>query len=70
MRLKNRFKNRFIYRSIKNSKVKYRVDFTARDFRASIICTLAKYERQRSKNISKNIFETLGEILNPFKVSA
>ena len=75
MRLKNRFKKRFVYRLTTNGKVKYRVDFPARDFRATVICTLAKYERQRaikesSRNISNKFFETLGEILSTFKASA
>ena len=38
MRLKNRFKNRFISH---NKCIEW---FTARDFRASIICSLARFE--------------------------
>lgn len=45
MRLKNRFKNRFI------SHEKWIEWFSARDFRASCICTLAKFERKRNKRL-------------------
>lgn len=45
MRLQNRFKNRFI------SHQKWVEWFTARDFRASIVCTLAKFERRKHKKL-------------------
>lgn len=43
MRLQNRFKNRFI------SHQKWVEWFSAKDFRASVVCTLAKFERLRLK---------------------
>jgi len=44
MRLKNRFKNRFV------SRQKFIEWFTAKDFRASVICSLAKLERKKYQN--------------------
>ena len=48
MILKNRFKNRFI------SHKKWVEWFTAKDFKASCICSLAKFERLRNNKISTN----------------
>lgn len=42
MRLKNRFKNRFV------SRQHFIEWFTAKDFRAGVICTLARFERLRN----------------------
>lgn len=44
MRLKNRFKNRFVRRQF------FIAWFTARDFRASVVCSLAKIERKKYQN--------------------
>lgn len=60
-RIRNRFKERFLMKKIaENSDYKYRCDFSARDFRASIWAILARKEREKNND---NFFEKLGEIL-------
>ena len=60
-RIRNRFKERFIMKKIaENSDYKYRCDFSARDFRATIWAILARKEREKHND---NFFEKLGSIL-------
>jgi len=58
--LRNRFKNRFVRKPIeRNGKqiAEYREDYTPRNFRASITCTLARFEAQRNENFSEILFK-------------
>ena len=48
MRLKNRFKNRF------ESHQKWIEWFRPKDFRSSVICTLARFERVKNHKILSN----------------
>ena len=60
-RIRNRFKERFLMKKIaENSDYKYRCDFSARDFRATIWAVLARKEREKHND---NFFEKLGSIL-------
>ena len=60
-RIRNRFKERFLIKKIaENSDYKYRCDFSARDFRATIWAILARKEREKHND---NFFEKLGSIL-------
>ncbi|CAM3884842.1 DUF3873 domain-containing protein [Elizabethkingia bruuniana] len=48
MKLSKRFKNRFTMKPILNGKHHYRADYSARDFKASCIATLARLESENN----------------------
>lgn len=48
MKLNKRFKNRFTMKPILDGKHYYRADYTAKDFKASCIATLARIESENN----------------------